>query len=75
MHSTIAETENYALSTSRQGNINRLVRKSDGHVVIVDDLDTNILTEVIDYENAFDKIASSYTYIDPLLEKSCAGVV
>lgn len=70
-YSIIAESNLYALVSCNMSNENVLLRYADNHICILSDEDTNLMAEIIDYENAFDTVASSFVFIDPLLEKSC----
>lgn len=69
MYTVIAETESYSLRTCQATNHSLLLRKKDNNYCYIDDLDSNILSEVIDYADAFDKISSNYVFINPLTEK------
>lgn len=68
-HSIIAQTEAYELKTCRASNQNILVRLTDFKITYLDDLSVNMLMELTDNDNDFDKVAATYRFIDPVYEK------
>ncbi len=69
---TIAQTDKYALRTCKLSNRNLLVRTDDNGICYLTDSDVGVMTECIaDSEEQFDVMASTYTFIDPVMEKKC----